>query len=129
MHEAALTAYGLDYEVFLRGVDVLFADGRSFAVLGLDVPETPGTYSELAGCEPPLRAWSRKSLRLTGVVSARRDGRGFLVLDPELVLDKLPYSPDIHYLREQRARLAEVLYGKRLGDEDLLLFDRYVRGD
>lgn len=48
---------------------------------------------------------------------------------PELVLAKLPYSPDAALLQEQRARLAAIVHAADLSDEELRLVAQYVRGD
>ena len=53
---------------------------------------------------------------------------GCFILEPRLVLELLPLSPDIQYLLEDRARLAMVLYADEMTDKELMEFNRYVRG-
>lgn len=130
VHESALMGWGIDNNAFLGCVDALVFDDRDFRKLGLAVPSSIGGFAdaELAGV--PARIWSRLSLGLAGPFDVTSCARyGCEALAPELVLGKLPYSPDARMLEEQRARLASIVFCESLTDEELSLVARYVRGD
>lgn len=130
VHESALMGWGIDNNAFLGCVDALVLDERDFRKLGLAAPSSIGGFAdaELAGV--PARLWSRLSLGLPGPFDVTSCARyGCEALAPELVLGKLPYSPDARMLEEQRARLASIVFCESLTDEELSLVARYVRGD
>ena len=129
VHESALMGWGIDNNVFLDHVDALLLDDAGFSAFGLEAPSEPGGFSEAEVAGVPLRLWSRASLGLGGPVEVTSCPRyGCEALAPELVLRKLPFSPDACMLAEQRARLAAVLFVDSLTDEELSLVARYVRG-
>ena len=80
--------------------------------------------------EDDMRIWDSGTLLVDDFRNHLRwSGKeGCFVLEPQLVLELLPFSPDIQYLLEDRARLAMVLYADEMTDEELLEFNRYVRG-
>ena len=130
VHESALMGWGIDNNAFLECVDALVVDERDFRKLGLAAPSSIGDFAdaELAGV--PARLWSRRSLGLAGPFDVTSCARyGCEALAPELVLGKLPHSPDARMLEEQRARLAAIVFSESLTDEELSLVARYVRGD
>lgn len=130
VHESALMGWNIDNNVFLNNVDVLLFHDEDFHTLGCKVPRDIGQYvqTELDGM--PTRLWSRESLRIKGsfevTTCIHYDCEA---LAPELVLLKLPYSPDAPLLTEQRARLAAIIMVDELSDEELWLVAHYVRGD
>lgn len=130
VHESALMGWGIDNNVFLNHVDALLFDDTDFHKLGRDVPNKIGCFAESELDGIPVRLWSRASLGIRGgfdVTSCIR--YGCEALAPELVLRKLPYSPDAPLLMEQRARLASILMVDDLDNEELELVADYVRGD
>ena len=148
IHEAAITAFGLNYSVFIKSVDVVISDQQfmkyqrrlvgSLLVSGdssrenLGGSNTMGTeLSQTTTKGTIIRLWSESLLgiSLVQVDKIWNNNYSCYVLDPELVLEKLELSPDIEWLLEQRARLAMVLYADQMSDDELLLFHKYVRGD
>lgn len=130
VHESALMGWGIDNNVFLDYVDVLLFDDGDFRALDSDVPQGIGGYAEARLGEVPARLWSRASLGLdSGFDVTSCASYGCDALAPELVLRKLPYSPDAPLLMEQRARLASIQMVDSLSDEELTLVARYVRGN
>ena len=130
VHESALMGWGIDNNAFLACVDVLFLQNDGFEALGCGVPSRLGEYEETKLAGLPLRLWSRCSLGIQGAVEVTACAHyGCEALAPELVLKKLPYSPDARILLEQRARLAAILMADKLSDEELALVARYVRGE
>ena len=130
VHESALMGWGIDNNAFLGCVDALLLDNAGFRALGCDAPEGIGRFVEadLGGVQ--ARLWSRASLGIRGGLDVTSCARyGCEALAPELVLQKLPYSPDAPLLMEQRARLAAILLVDGLADDELNLVARYVRGD
>lgn len=128
-HESALQLLDIDNNVIPFAVDV--AVGRRDYRL-IDAPETVHMghrYKDLSRGRIPARAWRsmgdmRCSRRRTGVLA----DLGIGCLLPENILKALPLSPEFDLLREQYARLAEVLYFDRMTDDELREFLRYVRG-
>jgi len=130
VHESALMGWGIDNNAFLEHADVLLLDETDFGKIGLDAPVRLGSYVDADLGEVPARLWSRASLGLTGTIEVTACPRyGCEALAPEVVLRKLPYSPDSRLLAEQRAHLAAILHADKLTDEELSLVARYVRGD
>lgn len=130
VHESALAGWGVDNNAFLDCVDALLVDDGCFGVLGCDAPDGIGGFAEAELGGVPARLWSRQSLGIQGAFDVTSCPRyGCEALAPELVLSKLPYSPDAHMLLEQRARLAAILMADELADDELALVARYVRGD
>ena len=130
VHESALMGWGIDNNAFLECVDVLLVCDDAFEVLGCTISRRLGEYEETKLDGLPLRLWSKDSLGLQGGFEVTACARyGCEALAPELVLKKLPYSPDARILLEQRARLAAILMADKLSDEELALVARYVRGE
>lgn len=130
VHESALMGWGIDNNMFLDRVDVLLLDDGGFRAFGANVPTLAGQHVEVQVSDVPTRLWSRESLRLAGSFDVTACKRyGCEALAPELVLKKLPFSPDIYMLAEQRARLASILFADDLTEEELSLVARYVRGN
>lgn len=127
-HEAALQLLGLDNNVIPYGVDVIV--GRA-AYRTLDLPEAASgrqAYKMFPEGEVPTRIWeSRGLLRHSRLTAGVIDSCGIACLRPRRILEALPQSPDFPYLREQYARLAEVLFFDDMTDEQLSQFLRYVR--
>lgn len=129
VHESALMGWGIDNSVFLGCVDALVVRRDGFEALGLEEPSGIGQYVEAEFSGIPARLWSRESLGIRGGVEVTSCARyGCEALAPEVVLTKLPYSPDAALLAEQRARLAAILMAESLTDDELELVARYVRG-
>lgn len=124
IHEAALVAWGLTYSRFTRCLDVLIPH-EEFARICPDECRCDSFFSE-----DDMRVWDSDTLLADDFRNHLRwSGKaGCFVLEPQLVLELLPLSPDIQYLLEDRARLAMVLYADEMTDEELLEFNRYVRG-
>ena len=130
VHESALMGWGIDGSAFLDCVDVLLVDDEGFRALGFDAPPGLGRFAEADLGGVPARLWSRASLGIRGGFDVTTCARyGCEALAPELVLQKLPYSPDAPLLMEQRARLAAILMADDLEDDELRLVAAYVRGD
>lgn len=130
VHESALMGWGIDISAFLESVDILLLDDGDFQKVGARVPEGIADFAEAELDGVPARLWSKSSLGLEGGIEVTACPRyGCEALAPELVLRKLPYSPDARMLMEQRARLAAILFAAELTDEELSLVARYVRGD
>ena len=130
VHESALMGWGIDNNAFLECVDVLLIQDDSFEEFGCPIPCGIGEYGivELSGVQ--TRLWSRGSLGIHAGFEVTACARyGCEALAPELVLKKLPYSPDARILLEQRARLAAILMADKLSDEELALVACYVRGE
>lgn len=130
VHESALMGWGIDVNAMLPVADVLLLDAASFQALGCEPRESLGEY---AGCDVggvSVRLWSRRSLGLEAPFDVTAcPAYGCEALAPELVLVKLPYSPDAPLLLEQRARLAAIVHASELEDSELALVARYVRGE
>lgn len=130
VHRSALVGWNLDNDAFLSTADLVLFDCSAFTALGCALPERVGTYGETAIADIPVRLWSRESLGIRGAVDVVECiGYGCEALAPEVVLRKLPYSPEVHLLSEQRARLAAILAADCLTDEEISLYARYVRGE
>lgn len=130
VHESALMGWGIDNSVFLECVDVIVLDDDGFRKLGADPPVSIGGFAEAELGGVPARLWSRASLGLKGPFDVTSCARyGCEALAPELVLAKMPFSPDARMLAEQRARLASIVFSDVLTEEELSLVARYVRGD
>ncbi len=130
VHESALVGWGIDNNVFLEYVDVLVLDEGDFRKFGVSAPASIGMFADATLDGVPARLWSRRSLGLSGPFDVTSCARyGCEALAPELVLGKLPYSPDARMLVEQRARLASIVFSGTLTDEELMLAARYIRGD
>lgn len=130
VHESSLYAWGIDNVVMLSNVDLLLLGEESFSVLDCVCPSVLGEFSEWSTDGVSIRLWSRASLGLAGPFSVTSCARyGCSSLAPELVLAKVPYSPDYRLLLEQRARLASIVYADALSDDEIALVARYVRGD
>lgn len=131
-HEAAITAFGLNYSAFFSSIDaVIRKEDFDKLVSKLDLfPEARMFELEFAD-DLVVRLWSDAQLFGKDVTNHKIWVETYqcYALDPELVLKMLPESPDSALLLEQRARLAEVLYCDKMSDEELLAFHRYVRGD
>lgn len=136
IHEAAMVAWGLDYSVSPRAIDVLVSHEA------FDALHASGAFERIvcgadnclvqndSGLGIPVRFWGAvHGVTLRGARTVWSAAFSRNVLDPELVLELMPYSPDSNYLLEQRARLAEVVYVDELTDEELLVFHTYVRGN
>lgn len=129
VHEAALAGWDIDYNVFLDNVDVLLIGEEDFAQLGVSVPNQLGQFALREQEGVNMRIWSRTSLGLPSPFEVTAcEAYGCEALAPELVLAKLPYSPDARLLAEQRAQLAAILNADALTDEELHLYAKYVRG-
>ena len=129
VHESALMGWGIDNSVFLSHVDALIIHNSCFAPFGRGKPQEIGEYIEVELGDVPVRLWSRDSLGIRGGVEVTSCARyGCDALAPEIVLTKLPYSPDAPMLMEQRAQLAAILMANELTDEEIALAARYVRG-
>lgn len=131
VHESALMGWGIDNNVFLDTVDVFLEDESGFGILGSgSVPSNLGECAQVEVTGVPVRLWSRASLGLSSPFDVTECKRyGCDALAPEIVLRKLPYSPDARLLDEQRARLAAIVNVDSLTDDELILFARYVRGE
>ena len=130
VHESALMGWGIDANVVLPVVDALLVDDGGFGALGAQTPGRLGEYASVEIEGVPVRLWSRSSLGIDGPFDVTACPRyGCEAMAPELVLAKLPYSPDAALLREQRARLASIVHVADLSDEELMLVAQYVRGD
>lgn len=128
-HEVGLQLLGLDNNVIPFGVDVIVGRG-DYGRLAL--PETERgslRYREFRGAELPVRVWRSEGVMRCGLGRSRplKESEVSSLL-PERLLEAMPESPDFPYLREQYARLAEVLYFDRMTDDELGQFLRYVRG-
>lgn len=129
VHESAMMGWGIDNNIFLDHVDVLVVQEDGFETLGSRVPQDIREYVKVELAGVPTRLWSRSSLGIRGSIEVTSCSRyGCEALAPELVLRKLPYSPDAPMLMEQRARLASILMVDELTDEGLALVARYARG-
>lgn len=123
-HEAALAIWGISYNSFLSTVDALVSKP-------IDGMEANNPYfAKKIGDSLNLRLWL--DVETIGAPVQKHDmwneTYNCRVLDPELVLDLLPASPDYQELYEARARLAMVLYYDKMSESDLLEFGKYVRG-
>lgn len=123
-HEAALAIWGISYNSFLSNIDALV----SKPVDGMEAGNP--YYVEKIGDNLNLRLWL--DVETIGAPVQKHDiwseTYNCRVLDPELVLDLLPASPDYQELYEVRARLAMILYYDKMPEADLLEFGKYVRG-
>ena len=118
---------GSDYSGYVYGGVV---DDGGFGALGAQTPGRLGEYASVEIEGVPVRLWSRSSLGIDGPFDVTACPQyGCEAMAPELVLAKLPYSPDAALLREQRARLASIVHVADLSDEELMLVAQYVRGD
>ena len=129
-HESSLMGWGIDNNAFLGVVDAVLLDDGSFAAIGAEPPGSLGgcVSAEIAGV--PTRLWSRASIGALGPVDVTLcPDYGCYSLAPEVVLSKLPYSPDYGALLENRARLAAIVHVDSLDDDELSLVARHVRGD
>ena len=130
VHESALMGWGIDSNVVLPVSDVLLIDDGGFEALGTQPPGQLGEHADVELAGMPVRLWSRSSLGIDGPFDVTACPRYECeALAPELVLAKLPYSPDAALLQEQRARLASIVHAADLSDEELTLVAQYVRGD
>ena len=130
VHESALMGWGIDSNVVLPVADVLLVDDGGFEALGAQPPGRLGEHADTEIVGVPVRLWSRSSLGLEGPFDVTACPRyGCEAVAPELVLAKLPYSPDAALLQEQRARLASIVHAAALSEEELTLVAQYVRGD
>ena len=129
VHESALAGWGIDNNAFLSAVDALILTAEGFDCLHVAEPAAPGEFVTIACGDCRVRLWSRKSLNLVGPFDVVACGQyACEALAPELVLQKLAYSPDAENLMEQRARLAAIVYSEALSDEEIEMYSRYVRG-
>ena len=130
VHESALMAWGIDNNIVLEAVDVHIPDAEDYEAIGVDAfPESLGSYFETVVEDVRIRLWSSASLGLPpAYIRVYSKAYTCWCLDPAIVLDKLPLSPDAAWLHEQRARLAEVLYFDRMDDELLERYMARVRG-
>lgn len=128
-HETGLQLLELDNNVIPFGVDVVVGRGGYGR---LDLPETDRgglRYKEFRGAELPVRVWRSQGVMRCGLGRSRPLKEAEIsCLLPERLLEAMPESPDFPYLKEQYARLAEVLYFDRMTDDELGQFLRYVRG-
>ena len=130
VHESALMGWGIDNNAFLGHVDVLLAHDEDFSSFKCEQPNAPGVYAAMEIADVPVRFWSRASLGIKGPFEVTSCTRyGCEALAPEVVLKKLPYSPEARMLLEQRARLASILFAEDLTEDELSLVARYVRGN
>ncbi len=119
IHEAALAAWGISYNSFLKQVDVLRLDSDD------------GNETALLSGNIELRIWSRELSEHVGVGEVKlvwSDEYQYHVVEPELVLALLPQSPNYQELYEAQARLALVLHHDEMSDPELMEFIKYVRG-
>lgn len=135
IHEAALVAFGLDYNVSPYGLDVLVGSaalkpimleagaGASQHVWGLD------RFVCLERGDMPVRLWGTLNGHEPDVWRSVYNGDyDRYCLAPDDVVRTLPLSPDAPLLLEERARLAEVLWYDKMTNEELSTFCQYVRG-
>ena len=122
-HEAALAIWRISYNSFISNIDVLLdKDIKTGSNQDYIIKQLSDNIA--------LRLWPAgqilgEQLQQHDIWSETYKCR---VLDPELVLELLPYSPDFQHLYEARARLALVLYHNKMTEAELLEFSKYVRG-
>lgn len=128
-HEAALQLLGLDNNAVAYGTDLIVGAG-AYRRLCADEASCAGSRFKVFASGPhPVRVWKPQGALRRGFRRARPlRSHDVRCLVPEDVLAMLPLSPDFPYLREQYARLAEVLYFDGMSDAELGEFLRYVRG-
>ena len=129
VHESALMAWGVDNNIVLEAVDVHIPDTKDIEDLGLDAPDTVGSYVETVIDDVRIRVWSSAALGLPpAYIRVFSKAYACWCLDPAIVLELLPLSPDALWLHEQRARLAEILFFDRMDDDLLERYMARVRG-
>ena len=125
VHEAGALALGLSYSPFVRTVDLCLVKGR----LAISSATAHEAYTTGIIGDVPVRIWGRASLNLRqGIRVVTSQLYHCHVLAPDLLLERMDYSPDAASLLETRALLAAVVHVDDLTDDQLTLVKRYVRG-
>lgn len=130
VHEAALAAWGIDYNAWIDTVDVLVkrSDFESWCDAISATDEDGIVCGSVNGLS--VRLWTVDDLALGPEIVSVDVGYGsFRALQPETVLETMQLSPDSQFLYEQRALLAQIMYSDILTDDEIMLFHKYVRGD
>lgn len=126
VHEAAIAAWHLDPCCELEAVDIVVPRSE-FDKAGGD--PTAGAFVESERGGVLFRIWSPDTLHLPETFDrVRCESYNAWALAPELVLETITMSPDIDYLHEQRACLAQVVFCEQMDDETIMEFRKYVRG-
>lgn len=128
VHQSALKVWGLDDNVVIDVIDVLIINAEGFNKLSIDCPKNIGAFTEVNVVHQNVRFWSPQSLCINNNYDiVRSQEYACDVLAPELVLEKLVYSPDFRLLGQARAKLAASINVDSLSDNDLNIYSQYVR--
>jgi|GEM_PF-892131 len=130
IHETALYIWNIDNNLFPYGWDFLVSDTFDLENISGYVSKTemPNYIEFIFGKNIKLRLWKKiEQWDFATAPTVYSEKKQIKVLDPEEVLQNLEKSPDIEFLYEQRAGLAEVLYFDLMSDEELQMFRDYVR--
>lgn len=128
--EAAMNSWGCDNNIIPYGIDLVCQRTLPLALNGWSegLARSGDRFFVAPGTEIPFRAW--KSLggdRLRHLDTIDNPYLGCLCIHPATLLDVFEFSPDIEYLWELRAFLAEIVHQDDMTDDELMTFDRYVR--
>lgn len=128
IHQTALNAWGLDDNLHMDKFDVLILRRQDFRYALITPITELGKFIEHDLYGRNIRFWSPDSLGLGDNFDiVKCEDYNCWALAPELVLDKLVYSPDFNTLKQQRAKLAATLNVKNLTKQEIESFAKYVR--
>lgn len=128
VHQTALNAWGLDDNIHMDKFDILILRRQDFRNALITPITELGKFIEHYLYGRDIRFWSPDSLGLDNnfdIVKCK--DYNCWALAPELVLDKLVYSPDFNILKQQRSKLAASLNVHNLTDNEFQVYSQYVK--